>query len=127
MQVLERTELKPFSFPRNFRLLKRADFLTVQSSGLRFSTDHIIFLYGYTESDHMRFGFTVSRKNGNSVKRNRIKRRMREAVRLKADGFYRFNVDVVCIPRRGLQEVVFCELLDNISCFIEHLDSHSGE
>jgi ribonuclease P protein component len=68
------------------RLLKRRDFLKAQkgrrhSTGL-FSLQAIAREPG--PDDAPRVGFTVSKANGNAVKRNRIRRKLKEAVRLQA-------------------------------------------
>lgn len=46
-----------------------------------------------------RFGFTVTKKTGNSVIRNRIRRRLREIVRLHAAGDARPGMDYVLVGR----------------------------
>ncbi len=57
--------------------------------------------------DHSRFAYVVSKRVGNAVVRNRIKRRLREAVRsrLVSSGW-----DAVFIARRGVQNASFSEL-----------------
>lgn len=47
-----------------------------------------------------RFGFTVTKRTGNSVERNRIKRRLREAVRAVAPDHARPGHDYVLIGKR---------------------------
>ena len=47
-----------------------------------------------------RLGLVVSRKNGNAVRRNRIRRLIREAFRLENPGLQP-SFDLVCIPRPG--------------------------
>ncbi len=60
-------------------------------------------------SGSLRVGFTVGKIMGGSVERNRIRRRMREAVRLAwpADSG---PVDVVFNPRKSVLQVPFGEL-----------------
>jgi len=110
------------SFPRIYRLLKRSDFLNVQQSGVRFSTDNIIFLYKINDSGHVRCGFTVSRKNGNAVRRNTIRRRMKEAVRMNIRLLSGFSTDIVCLPRHRLVNAPFTELVHNVAQFVEYLE-----
>ena len=61
---------------------KRADFLAA-NRGVRFVTPGFILLVRAREDADpaMRAGFTVTKKIGNSVIRNRLKRRLREVVR----------------------------------------------
>ncbi len=49
----------------------------------------------------VRVGFTVSRKVGNAVIRNRVRRRLREAARLEIPGQARADLDYVLVGRQG--------------------------
>jgi ribonuclease P protein component len=74
------------TFPRSGRLLSHADFERVYKQGRRhFSASMTVFYWRRPEASAahgLRVGFTVGRALGGAVQRNRIKRRMREAVRL---------------------------------------------
>jgi ribonuclease P protein component len=49
----------------------------------------------------IRIGFTVSRQVGNAVERNRVRRRLREVVRLKPETAFAPGYDYVLIGRRN--------------------------
>ena len=49
----------------------------------------------------IRVGFTVSRKVGNAVVRNRVRRRLREAARLVIPGQARPDLDYVLVGRQA--------------------------
>ena len=49
----------------------------------------------------IRVGFTVSRKVGNAVVRNRVRRRLREAARMVIPGQARPDLDYVLVGRQG--------------------------
>jgi ribonuclease P protein component len=75
------------TFPRSGRLLSHADFERVYKQGRRhFSASMTVFYWrrpeGAAAASGLRVGFTVGRALGGAVQRNRIKRRLREAVRL---------------------------------------------
>lgn len=73
---------KPNGFPRNERLQSRYDFEAVYS-GRRIFGEYFILYYKYDSSLlHRKIGFTVSKKVSRSaVKRNKLKRRLREVYR----------------------------------------------
>ena len=60
-----------------------------------------------TDSGPARLGFTVSKKVGNAVERNRVRRRLREIVRLSPAERMRAGHDYVLIGRRAALRVPF--------------------
>ena len=64
------------------RVRKRREFLQIQSSGRRVSTRHFLVVYTHSGAGPMRLGITVTKKIGNAVVRNRIKRAVRETFRV---------------------------------------------
>jgi ribonuclease P protein component len=126
---------KPARFPRTARLLRHADFERVYKQGRRhFSASMTVFYWPRSESrqaaeiekekkieeksasapQDLRVGFTVGRVLGGAVQRNRMKRRLREAVRmcrpLKA-----IAADVVINPKKSLLTVDFSAVLNEVS------------
>ena len=61
----------------------------------------------------MRVGFTVSKKVGNAVERNRVRRRLREVVRLAPQAGMRPGYDYVLIGRRSALELPFDRLIED--------------
>ncbi len=86
-------------FPKSNRLRKRPDFRRVQGQGKRFRTPRLLVMVQPSKGPSSRFGLTVSRKVGNAVTRNRVKRWLREAIR-KNHHRVEGCVDVVFIARR---------------------------
>lgn len=62
------------------RLRQRQEFAKVYRRGRPYRSDLLIMRALRTNEPLSRFGFTVSRAVGNAVTRNRVRRRMREAV-----------------------------------------------
>ena len=78
---------KPLGFARRFRLRKRKHFLRTQRRGQRLSAGHVFVFMASHRSSVSRFGFTVSKKVGCAVVRNRVRRRLKEIVRTNRDAF----------------------------------------
>jgi len=90
------------------RLKKRKDFLAVRngarSHARSFTLQARKRLQDNTQNtpeNAVRIGFTVTKKTGNSVVRNRIRRRLREVVRLNATSCVQPNHDYVLIAREA--------------------------
>jgi len=101
--------------PRSGRLLKHSDFERVYKEGRRhFSTHMTVFYLGRGEGEGLRVGFTVSRALGGAVDRNRMKRRLRESVRLTRPEIEP-SADVVINPKKSLLTAEFASLLSEVS------------
>lgn len=99
-----------YTFPKNRRLLRRSDFRKVYDEGLRISCPYFAaFCLRRPGQDVPCVGFTVPRALGKAVKRNRMKRRIREAVRLHLHELSA-GWAVVFNPRRPLLEAPFDSL-----------------
>ena len=99
------------SLPKTRRILRSSEFRQIYSAGVRMTSRYFaaFCLLGAGDAKPSRFGFTVPRAIGKAVKRNRIKRRMREAVRsqfpLLPDRW-----TIVFNPRRSVLEAPFEDL-----------------
>ncbi|MEE9606451.1 MAG: ribonuclease P protein component [Myxococcota bacterium] len=76
------TRARTGRFRRSDRLLRSGEFQRVARRGHRVATRHFVLLLardeGRMEGQRRRLGITTSRKVGNAVVRNRVKRRVRE-------------------------------------------------
>ena len=68
-------------FPREVRLVRRAEFDAVYRAGKRRSSSHFTVFFRANELRKSRFGFSIKKELGGAVVRNRIRRRLREMVR----------------------------------------------
>ena len=103
-------------FPKSVRLLKHADFDRVYRQGKRHFSRSMTFFYlrrDAVETSGPRVGFTVGRVLGGAVDRNRMRRRLREAVRRNLPGLSA-GVDVVINPKKSVSTVDFPGLMDEV-------------
>jgi len=68
---------------KRYRLTRRNQFTYVYKKGESSPAKSLILIYVKSKSNGLKVGFSVSKKIGNSVVRNKIKRRLREAFRAK--------------------------------------------
>jgi len=119
-------------FPKSAHLLKRADFRRVYENGKRHFSGNMTLFYCHRTSltpgnvgtvgpglspevMGTRIGFTVPRALGNAVKRNRIRRRTREAVRHHYGLLAGRAMDVVINPRKSVLKADFAVLSQEIA------------
>ncbi len=89
------------------RLRQRADFLAAASGSKAAAAAFVLQARKRTDTGPVRFGFTVSKKVGNAVERNRVRRRLREIVRLSPAERMRAGHDYVLVGRRAALRVPF--------------------
>lgn len=79
-------------------LKKNSDFRRLYNRGKSAVTPHMVLYCRRSGSSVNRFGFTVSTKLGHAVVRNRVRRRLREVVRLNS-GSVKTGYDIVIVAR----------------------------
>ncbi|MEZ5839737.1 MAG: ribonuclease P protein component [Hyphomicrobiales bacterium] len=108
------------------RLKKRAEFLAA-AKGRRCSRATLTMQCRRRDGDESgpRFGYTVTKKTGCSVERNRMRRRFREAVRKVAPEHAAAGHDYVLIARRPALEAPFASIVaDIVACLQRFGGSH---
>lgn len=89
------------------RLRQRADFLAAATGSKAPVSGFVLQARRRNEPGSTRIGFTVSKKVGNAVERNRVKRRLREIVRRAPEGRMQTGYDYVLIGRRAALDLSF--------------------
>jgi ribonuclease P protein component len=101
--------------PPPARLKRRAEFLRVASKGRKAATHGLVLqALRREDSEPARIGFTVTKKVGNAVVRNRTRRRLKEAARLELAGTPMSGIDLVLIGRDGTRGRSFNDLRDDL-------------
>ena len=117
-----------FPFPRSVRLLKHSAFDRVYREGRRIFSVNLTVFFRLRGIDELptgaRVGFTVGRVLGGAVDRNRIKRRMREAVRHHL-AMLDVPVDVVINPKKTVLQAEFVKLEDEVNRAFQQIGQKS--
>ncbi|HDO51448.1 MAG TPA: ribonuclease P protein component [Rhizobiales bacterium] len=106
------------------RLKKRAGFLRVRN-GRAWRTPALVLQARHNagetgaQENTARFGFTVTRRLGNAVIRNRARRRLKETARLVAGAHARPGYDYVVIARQGALTRSFTQLQKDLCIALE--------
>lgn len=102
------------SFARSDRVLHRRDFLRAQSEGRRVHTPHFVLMALPVAGGRLRLGVTVSRRVGDAVCRNRVKRLVREVFR-RNRVLFPPACDVVVVARAGAGALDYAAVRDEVT------------
>ena len=97
------------NLPREWRLARRAEFEAVYRGGRRRSSVSLVIFLRANAGGKTRFGMSVKKSLGNAVARNRIRRRVREILRLHREEIAP-GWDVVIHPSRAAGTLKFAKL-----------------
>ena len=106
-------------FPKDERLLKRHEFLRLAGHGRKIHTQNLIVIRAETGSASTRIGVTVSRRTGNAVVRNRLKRMIREFYRLHKGLFVSADYNIITKP--GAARLEFPEIIRELTHALQRL------
>jgi ribonuclease P protein component len=96
---------------RSLRLRANADFQRVRKEGRSVANPLLVLLQRRNVDGNTRFGFAVGKKVGGAVVRNKVKRRLREHLRLLWQaGQLRSGVDVMVIARDKASDATYATL-----------------
>ncbi|MDQ6435494.1 ribonuclease P protein component [Mesorhizobium sp. LHD-90] len=97
------------------RLRKREEFLAVRRGDKRRGRLFLLEVLDRADTAPPRVGFTVTKKVGNAVVRNRVRRRLKEAVRVDAARDMAAGHDYVIVGREDVLTAPFAQLADELS------------
>jgi ribonuclease P protein component len=92
------------------RMKQRADFLAAATGAKAPVAAFVLQARKRSDDGPVRVGFTVTKKVGNAVERNRVRRRLREVVRLSNASRMRTGHDYVLIGRRAALKLPFARM-----------------
>lgn len=104
--------MQRYTFPKTEHLLKKWEFQRVFAENRKFTGRYIVVHILQNQSNR-KAGILVSRKIGNAVKRNRIKRLIREAYRLNKHSLPD-NIHLVIIAKQGIGDLKYKDIEEDL-------------
>ena len=114
----DKKEERNSQLKRILSLKKRSDFLFVRKYGESIRSKHFIVNYLIPLEPKVEMGITVSRKIGNAVKRNYIKRVIRSIIRNNSNKIPN-NLIFEIIPKKKIESISFFDLEKDFLDFIK--------
>ena len=110
------------------RLRQRADFLAAAGASKAATAGFVLQARERGDGGPVRVGFTVSRKVGTAVERNRVRRRLRAVVNLSAADALQQGHDYVLVGRRTALSRTFDRMVDDLRDALRRLErAESGQ
>jgi ribonuclease P protein component len=106
--------------PRSLRLRSPREFRRVYQRGRRVTSPRLVVVGLWHGGEVLRLGLSVSKDHGHAVRRNKIKRLLREAFRHERPGLPP-GFDLVLIPRPGGGRWVLEELRSELAMLVRRL------
>lgn len=104
---------------------KNAEYRKIYNRGKSVAGRHMVLYYLANNLEICRFGFTVSRKIGKAVKRNRIRRLFREACRLNLEQFPK-GFDYVLLARRDIVGLNYWQVEESLLKLLKKINFNKG-
>ena len=98
---------------KSFRVKREKDFKAIFKDGTSFANRKFVVYQLENQQNHFRVGLSVSKKLGNAVTRNQIKRRIRHILQ-SVKGSLVEHVDFVVIARKGVEALEYAEMEKNL-------------
>ena len=111
--------------PRQARLTRGTDFARARSQGRSWANRLLVVCKVPNHLSQSRLGFSISRRVGNAVVRNRVKRRLSEIVRLQYD-LIESGWDIVIIARNPVASASFSETEEALCDLARWADLYAG-
>jgi ribonuclease P protein component len=106
--------------PRSLRLRSAREFRRVYQRGRRVTSARLVVVGLWNGSEVLRVGLSVSKEHGPAVRRNKIKRLLREAFRHERPGLPP-GFDLVLIPRPGSERWQLAALRAELATLVRRL------
>ena len=102
-------------------LKKNSEFLKIYKKGISKVNKFLVIYFLKNDLGENRIGYSVSKKVGNSVVRNRVKRLMKESYRLNSDNLKK-GYDIVFVARVRMSKADFKTTEKNMLTLLKDLE-----
>jgi ribonuclease P protein component len=104
-----------FSFPPQYHLRRPSEFQSVYRKGAKRLSPGLVVYRLANDLGHPRLGLSVSRRFGGAVRRNRLKRLVREAMRQNRDDWNVGGSDIVVVARTGARGYGYSDVTSDLA------------
>jgi ribonuclease P protein component len=106
-------------FKKSQRILKRKDFTNKKTAQRKFCSKGMVLVFKKHQNVSMRLGLIVSKKVGNSVTRNLVKRRIRDIFRQLSDDQRQPGWDLIVIARNFAAKMQYKHLNYDVNRIVD--------
>ena len=113
-----------YTLPKTKKLLKSREFQTVLNSRVKFVLPEVVIFSKPNKLGTSRMGLVVTKKIGNAVTRNKIKRQLREVFRQSScqKNSNRHDLDLVFIARAKSKSTSYEKLSESFEFALGHIE-----
>lgn len=98
---------------KKYLIKKNSEYRKVYKHGISLANRYTVIFACKNDRNTKRFGFSVSKKIGKAVKRNLVRRRLKEICRLNNHWFLN-GYDYIFIARKGIDDISFSSLQSGV-------------
>jgi ribonuclease P protein component len=109
-----------YTFAKEERIRKRSDFLRIPQEGAKYRTNHFSIALCSNDLGYRRWGMVVGKRVGSAVKRNRLKRLLREFFRLRKENLPS-SCDLVIVAREGAADLNFQQVCEELQGLFQEI------
>lgn len=109
-----------FDFKKTDKILDRSEFVKLSKQGKKVQDHYFVVLFMTGVSPCSRMGITVSKRVGNAVERNRLKRLIREWFRMNKSSAGKIY-DVNIIARKTAAGLTYCQVVESLEKLFDRL------